>query len=78
MECVVYRSAKKADTYLFIERADDFSKVPEDLLRRLGRLERVMDLDLAVRPMLARTDAATVERHLVEDGYYLQLPPPVE
>ncbi|NIP72302.1 MAG: YcgL domain-containing protein [Gammaproteobacteria bacterium] len=78
MECVVYRSARKADTYLFVECAGGFSKVPAELLQHLGRLERVMDLDLAARPKLARTDSATVERHLVEDGYYLQLPPPVE
>ena len=75
--CVVYRSTRRADTYLFIEREDDFTRVPASLLSMLGVLERVMVLELAPGRKLARADVETVRRRLMQDGYYLQMPPPV-
>jgi uncharacterized protein YcgL (UPF0745 family) len=68
---------RKVDTYLFIEREDDFSRVPESLRLMLGGLDRVMTLDLAPGRRLARADVETVRRRLAQDGYYLQMPPPV-
>ncbi|MEJ2343985.1 MAG: YcgL domain-containing protein [Gammaproteobacteria bacterium] len=75
--CVVYRSTRKADTYLYIDREDDFTRVPEPLRVMLGALERVMTLELAPGRRLARADVETVRRRLAEDGYYLQVPPAV-
>lgn len=75
MHCVIYKGRKKADTYLYVEREDDFSRVPEALLALLGSLEKVMALELAPERSLARADAGEVRAKLAEQGYYLQMPP---
>lgn len=76
MKCVIYKGDRKAETYLYIERADDFSRVPERLLKMLGRLQWVMELDLSQGRQLAQADIEQVRTLLVEQGYYLQMPPP--
>lgn len=78
MKCVVYKGRRKADTYLYIEREDDFSRVPKALLDMLGRVERVMELELVPGRVLAQADPEQVRRLLREQGYYLQMPPPKE
>jgi len=75
MTCVVYSGNRKEDTYLFVERADDFARVPEALLAQLGDLEQVLDLELYPGRRLARTEPQVVMRALRDDGFYLQLPP---
>ncbi|WP_413111349.1 YcgL domain-containing protein [Thaumasiovibrio sp. DFM-14] len=76
MYCAVYKSDKKAETYLFIEKKDDFSPVPETLLTMFGHPKLVMVLDLDKRMTLARLSTAEIKKHLLNQGYYLQLPPP--
>jgi hypothetical protein len=73
--CAIYKSAKKADSYLFVEREGDFSKVPDALMRLLGALQWVMNLDLTPERKLAQADVHKVMQHLRETGFYLQLPP---
>lgn len=73
--CAVYKSLKKSDSYLYVEKEGEFARVPAPLLQMLGRLEFVMTLDVAPRRKLANADAAQVCRQLREQGYYLQLPP---
>jgi len=73
--CFVYKSPTKSDTYLYIKSKDDFSGVPESLRQILGKLEFVMEVDLAARDKLARLDAAQLRQLLEHQGYYLQLPP---
>lgn len=75
MECAIYRSNKKADTYLYVQKEGDFSRVPSDLLRLLGELQFVMTLDLTPNRTLAQVDPAQVRQQLETQGYYLQLPP---
>ncbi|HEB98078.1 MAG TPA: YcgL domain-containing protein [Thiotrichales bacterium] len=75
MHCAVYKGHRKPDTYLFVEREDDFSRVPESLLEMLGRLELVMTLELTPDRTLAQADPEQVRQQLKEEGYYLQLPP---
>jgi uncharacterized protein YcgL (UPF0745 family) len=58
--CVVYKSVRKADAYLYVVEADDFAAVPATLLEMLGRLEYVMDLWLTPERKLARADADEV------------------
>ncbi|MDX1251443.1 MAG: YcgL domain-containing protein [Gammaproteobacteria bacterium] len=74
MKCAIYKSLKKPDTYLYIERENDFSRIPEGLLQLLGRLELVMNLDLTPGRKLAQADADEVRRQLDVQGYYLQMP----
>ncbi len=75
LNCVIYRGARETDTYLYVERADDFSRVPEALLARLGELEAVLEIELHAERRLARADPVAVMRALRDEGYYLQLPP---
>ena len=75
MKCVVYKGARKSDAYLFVKCDSDISQVPSDLLEALGKLKKVMDLELSPGQALARADPDTVRQKLRDVGFYLQLPP---
>lgn len=76
--CTIYKSSKKLETYLFIEKRDVFEKVPEQLMTMFGKPVLVMTLDLDKRDSLAMADLNKVKQQLTDNGYYLQLPPPSE
>ncbi|MBE0370099.1 MULTISPECIES: YcgL domain-containing protein [Pseudoalteromonas] len=78
MLTAVYKSSKKADTYLYIEKRDDFSKIPEALMDMFGLPKYVMMFDLSKREKLGIADIVLVKEKLSEDGFYLQIPPPEE
>lgn len=78
MLCAIYRSSKKDQTYLYIENKDDFSRVPEELMAAFGSPIFVMLLALGKRKQLAAADIEQVKHLLAEQGFYLQVPPPVE
>ena len=75
MKCEVYRSNRKAGTYLFVADAEDLGNLPDDLKARLEPLEWVMAIDLAERETLAATRPATVIDSIESRGFFLQLPP---
>ncbi|HVF36296.1 MAG TPA: YcgL domain-containing protein [Candidatus Saccharimonadia bacterium] len=75
MKAWVYRSARQADTYVFLRERDDFACLPEVLAQRLGLLEQVLEIELTPERRLARSDVATVLGDLTEQGFHLQLPP---
>lgn len=74
----IYKSPRKNETYLFVEKAGDFSRVPESLLETFGQPQLVMTLALSERKQLAGADVEKVIKDLQEQGYYLQLPTPDE
>ncbi|WP_299495417.1 YcgL domain-containing protein [uncultured Shewanella sp.] len=78
MICAVYKSSRKQETYLFIEKRDDFTKVPDALMDMFGTPTLVMMLPLSKRDHLGFADIEKVKSELVDKGFYLQLPPPVE
>lgn len=78
MLCAVYRSLRKEGTYLYIEKRDDFSKVPDLLLQSFGEPQLVTLINLAKREHLAQVDINKLKAALLEQGFYLQLPPPPE
>ncbi|MFV9669418.1 YcgL domain-containing protein [Pantoea sp. ARC607] len=78
MFCVIYRSPLRDQTYLYVEKKDDFSRVPEALLKGFGKPQLAMVLKLEGRDRLANADINKVKQGLSEQGYYLQLPPPIE
>ncbi len=71
----VYKSNRKANTYLYVSRKDDFSQVPAALVDLVGDLELVIEVDLAKRQRLALADIEEVKQNLLQRGFYLQLPP---
>ncbi len=78
MLCAIYKSAKKAQTYLFVKVRDDFSSVPEALMTTFGTPILVTLTNLATKKKLAFADLVKVKTSLNGQGYYLQLPPPPE
>lgn len=75
MHCVIYKGRLKPESFLYIEHADDFSRVPAALLRMFGELELVMELDLGNRAKLQNANIDEVKHLLAEQGFYLQMPP---
>ena len=76
MQAFVYKSLKKADTYVYLAGRDDFARIPDPLRGQLGTLQFVLEVALAPERKLAREDAAVVRENLVLRGFHLQLPPP--
>lgn len=75
LHCYIYKSLRKPETYLFVLKEDDFSKVPQALLQALGKVEKVIDIDLTPERKLARGNAPQIIEDLKQTGFHLQLPP---
>ncbi len=73
MQCHIYRSNRKLDTYLYLLDKDDFSMIPDELLRVFGEPEFSFSFDLTEERELAKEDAAEVIENLESQGYHLQL-----
>ncbi|MCZ6797563.1 MAG: YcgL domain-containing protein [Gammaproteobacteria bacterium] len=73
MLCYIYRSSRKIDTYLYLVDKDDFSILPEDLLKIFGDPEFSFSLVLGKDKKLAMEDAGEVLNNLESQGYHLQL-----
>ena len=54
MLAYVYKSLKKADTYLYLAKRDDFAGLPEPLRTQLGSLQFVLEVELTPERRLAR------------------------
>ena len=79
-QCKVYRSDKKAETYLYLAENMEFDDLPTQVQERFGETAFVLRLELSTDHRLARVDVTIVLENLAEYGFYLQLPPklPVE
>lgn len=75
MLCFIYKSLKKNELYLYVNKKDDFSALPDDLCQSLGRLQFVMELQLSPERKLAREDAKEVIASLESRGFHIQMPP---
>jgi len=73
--CAVYKSPKKADTYLYIEKRDDFSDVPEALMHTFGSPIFVTLVPLSKHEHIANISRSSFIEKVKEHGFYLQLPP---
>lgn len=75
MHAHVYKSLKKAETYVFLAARDDFGRLPEPLRTQLGPLQFVLEVQLTPERRLAREDPAVVRENLALRGFHLQFPP---
>lgn len=75
IHCQIYRSSRKPETYLYVEKSRGLEDVPEALMRQFGEPEEVMSLLLDTERRLARADAAEVLQLIAQQGFYLQMPP---
>jgi hypothetical protein len=71
----IFRSPREDGLYLYVDRQEGLSRVPEALLARFGKPESAMVLLLASTRKLARANASTVLESIQEQGFYLQMPP---
>ncbi len=78
MQCYVYRSSRKPDTYIYLKEKDVFDDIPEALLSVFGQPEFALEFELTPERKLAQEDAAQVLKNLDENGFHLQMPPEKE
>jgi len=74
LECAVYKSQKKDETYIFIPTKTPLSELPDELLKVIGQAEMVMTLLLTPDKKMARGTAKEIMKAIDEQGFYLQLP----
>lgn len=73
--CEVFRCSRQVEMYLYLRQGLEPSELPEALLKRVGRLSRVMTLELTPDRKLARVDVNAVINRVLDEGWFLQLPP---
>lgn len=73
IHCYIYRSERKADTYLYLLEKDDFSVVPEALMKVFGEAEFSFEFDLTPDRRLAKEDSREVYNNLQQQGFHLQM-----
>lgn len=76
MLCAIYKSSKKEGAYLYLRGREQFSPVPDELKRLLGKLSLALIVDLSKQQSLSNADIHIVKKDLISKGYFLQLPPP--
>jgi len=78
MHAFVYKSLKRADTYVYFAARDDFARLPEPLRTQVGSLAFVLDVDIGPERRLGRENAAVVRENLAARGFHVQFPPTIE
>ena len=76
MRCFVFKSLRKADTYVYLAGREDAHRIPEPMRGALGELKFLMELDLVPGRRLAQEDPGVVRDNLAGRGYHIQFPPP--
>ena len=72
--CSVYGSKSQQGYYLYVEKKQALSAVPEALQKRLYPLHCVTHFLLTNEKTLAHAKADNVIESIVNQGFYLQLP----
>ena len=76
MIAYIYKSTTKDELYLYINKKDDFSQVPQKLYDSMGKEPVfVMEVELSAKRKLAREDVNTVIKNLDTQGFHVQIPP---
>ncbi|MDN3520498.1 YcgL domain-containing protein [Halomonas ramblicola] len=73
--CQVFKSPRRDEMYLYVDKREGLERVPEALLERFGKPLPALMLMLTPDKPLARTKAADVMAAIRDQGFYLQMPP---
>ncbi|NOG32275.1 YcgL domain-containing protein [Halomonas sp. TBZ9] len=73
--CEVFRSPRKEEMYLYVDKRNGLADVPEVLLERFGKPISIMTLMLTPDKPLARANSADVLAAIRDKGFYFQMPP---
>jgi len=76
--CTIYRSNREREMYIYVKREEGLSRLPEELLARLGTTSEVMTIKLTPERKLARAKAPEVLAAIAAKGFYIQLPPEIQ
>jgi uncharacterized protein len=75
MQCVVYRSDRKLQTYLYLPATSSLASLPASIHQALAPLVEIMRLELQKDSRLARQNVAVVLANLQTNGFHIQFPP---
>lgn len=75
MRCFVFKSLRKADTYVYLSGREGAALLPPPMQALLGELQFLMELDLHPGRKLAVEDPEQVRANLVARGFHVQYPP---
>ena len=75
MHCIVFKSTRRADAYVYVLDEKSLDKLPPALAAGLAPFTEALRFELTPERKLARVDAAVVRRNLTEIGYHIQFPP---
>ena len=73
--CSVFKSSKKDEMYLYVDKQEQLSKVPDTLKKIFGKPIHVFDMLLTPEKELARIEAPKVLVDIQKQGFFLQMPP---
>ncbi|EXF42847.1 YcgL domain protein [Pseudomonas sp. BAY1663] len=73
--CSIYKSLRKNEMYLYVDKRDALKRVPEGLLAAFGPPQLAFEMLLTPERQLAREDATKVLANIEKQGYHLQMPP---
>ena len=73
--CDIYKGKKKEGMYLYVDKKEGLSRIPDVLLTSLGQPSLVTTLMITPSTKLARADARQVLDDIGRQGFYLQMPP---
>lgn len=76
--CSIYKSPRKREMYLYVDKREALARVPEALLSAFGAPQHAFDLLLTPERKLAREDIHKVLDNIEQQGFHLQMPPPEE
>lgn len=73
--CQLFKSPRKPEMYLYVEKSIGLREVPESLLAQFGEPEALMVMVITAEKSLARANATEVMDEIRDNGFYLQMPP---
>lgn len=76
--CEVFKSTRKEEMYLYVDKRKGFETVPDMLMETFGKPVTVLTMILTADKPLARANAADIMASIKEQGFYLQMPPAKE
>ena len=74
IDCTVYKSLKKDETYVFMPKGSGVADLPSELIKVLGETEKVMRLILTPEKKMARSNAKEIIKSIEKQGFHLQMP----
>lgn len=76
--CEIFKSSRKEEMYLYVDKRQGVKPVPEALMETFGKPIAVLTMILTADKKLARVNTEDVISAIETQGFYLQMPPAKE